>query len=712
VFREITIRALWALLILWGNSAALGTEKPGIEKFSILGQKSSLPTRPGSAHLITQDDLEKFDFTDIHQILRSVPGVNIQEEDGFGLRPNIGLRGAHPHRSRKITIMEDGVLIGPAPYSAPAAYYFPTTEIIQNLEVYKGPAAVAYGPNSVGGAINIVTRRNNPGTVLDLSYGSFGFQKYQISTGFEAFGNWSVDLLRLQHDGFKTLKNGGNTGFERHNVFVRWDKEFATLGQEMTFKWNWANEDSSETYLGLTNDDFNRDPYQRYTASENDVIAWKHQQLFFDYRIVPTDTVTLQATAYWHKFRRSWNKFDGFLDRSISTREVLARPYLTANNNYYEILTGAGNTEAADNSDRLRITDNDRSYFSQGLQLQGEWSTGLSDLRWGYRLHRDGIRRNHHSEFYDVVDGRTQLSGLPGELINQDEDQALAQTVFVSEGLNWESFQMTFGLRLEAVDYESNSVESSETAWVPGWNAFLRTSDNAGILMGINKGVTLVGPGQGSGVDPEEAVNLELGYRYNKNFGFEVIGFYSDYSNILGTCTLSNGCDSSQLDIRYNGGAAEIYGVEALFNKSWRAGRWTFPLRLSGTYTQASFQNTFTSNLTDWGQGNVEPGDPLPYIPRLQGQLSLGVERGAWSWMGLGNFVSTVADQAVAVGRAEVPSFFVINTSLRYQIRPGTHLILRADNLLNRRYGVSFRPFGLRPGAPRTFFLGVRSELW
>ena len=112
---------------------------------------------PGALHVISQEELERYSYTDPLRVLRTVSGVNIQEEDGYGLRPNIGMRGSGTERSARITIMEDGILMAPAAYSAPAAYFFPSIARMQSIEVLKGSSQIAFGPQTAGGAINLVT---------------------------------------------------------------------------------------------------------------------------------------------------------------------------------------------------------------------------------------------------------------------------------------------------------------------------------------------------------------------------------------------------------------------------------------------------------------------------------------------------------------------------------------------------------------------------
>ena len=196
----------------------------------IFGNKQALETSTGSGFVLNKAALEQFEFDDIHRVLQSVPGVYIREEDGYGLRPNIGLRGATSERSSKIALMEDGVLIAPAPYSAPAAYYFPNISRMTQVEVFKGPSAITYGPNTVGGAINMLSRPVNTkdSGEIDLALGQ---QRYGKAHGHYSknIGNLGLMLegVHLRADGFKSLDNDGSTGFVKNEILAKAHYEFA-----------------------------------------------------------------------------------------------------------------------------------------------------------------------------------------------------------------------------------------------------------------------------------------------------------------------------------------------------------------------------------------------------------------------------------------------------------------------------------------------------
>ena len=141
------------VILLSFNVNADGHGDTIIDNITIIGDKEL----PGSADTVSSEDLEKFETMDVHKALAMVPGINIRPEEGYGLRPNISIRGTYPDRSGKVTLMEDGILIAPAPYAASSAYYFPTFSRINSVEVVKGPAAITTGPYTVGGAINMIS---------------------------------------------------------------------------------------------------------------------------------------------------------------------------------------------------------------------------------------------------------------------------------------------------------------------------------------------------------------------------------------------------------------------------------------------------------------------------------------------------------------------------------------------------------------------------
>ena len=101
--------------------------------------------------------LEESRVFTINEALRKVPGVFARDEEGFGLRPNLGIRGLNPTRSSKVLLLEDGIPITYAPYGDNATYYHPPVERFDHIEVLKGSGQILFGPHTVGGVINYIT---------------------------------------------------------------------------------------------------------------------------------------------------------------------------------------------------------------------------------------------------------------------------------------------------------------------------------------------------------------------------------------------------------------------------------------------------------------------------------------------------------------------------------------------------------------------------
>ena len=158
-------------------------DAPQIEEITIVGSVAGAKQMTGAAHFIGSERLDAFHHSDIQKILREVPGVSLQIEDGYGLRPNISIRGVASERSSRITLLEDNILIAPAPYSAPSAYYFPTMGRMHAVEILKGPAAISQGPYTIGGALNLVSTPMTDRAKIDLfaEAGSDATQRLQVT---------------------------------------------------------------------------------------------------------------------------------------------------------------------------------------------------------------------------------------------------------------------------------------------------------------------------------------------------------------------------------------------------------------------------------------------------------------------------------------------------------------------------------------------------
>lgn len=698
-------------------------KRPPVEDVVISG--NPLARSAGSVQVMRKQQLERFSYDDPTSVLMQVPGVYMRGEDGVGLRPNIGIRGGNPDRSKKLTLMEDGVLFGPAPYSAPAAYYFPLMARMTQVRVVKGPSAIAYGPQTVGGAIDLLTRQIplKTSAMVDLALGEYGYGKAHAFVG-TTMGQWGflVEGVRLQNTGFANLPSGADTGSTRNDWMVKAsyvvDPNAATK-HRFLMKLSYGDETSNETYLGQSDADFRVDPYRRYAASQLDQMKNHRTGVVLTHTMEGPETAyTLKTTLYRFDYTRTWNKLNRLGRASAS--DVLASPNDPANAGYFAVLRGDIDSSGT-GADTLYVGPNKRWFVSQGIQsvLTTEAKTGpvAHAIEAGARLHYDDIHRVHTEQGYLMQGGVLVPAGEAELTTTRNFAQTHALAVHVSDAMTYRGLTVTPGLRAEfiasrAEDYLSNVSQNGFTgAFLPGVGAYYALTKELGVLGGAYRGFSPPPPGSSREVRPEYSVNYEAGTRYTRGRArAEVVGFFNDYQNLTNICTQSGGCVDANLDRQFDAGTARVYGLETSAGVELPAGPVKIPATTAYTLTYGEFQSDFTSQ--DPIYGTVRAGDKIPYIPRHQFNLALGIEH---RLAGVNTSVNYVAKMREVAGSAPIDETIATDEQVWMDVggyfQPLKWLKLYANvrNLTGAENIVGRRPYGARVNAPRWVQVGVKA---
>lgn len=692
------------------------------QQVTVLGTAEEAAELPGSAHQISNAELEQQDHSDIHRVLRTIPGINVQDEEGFGLRPNIGMRGTGVERSSKITLLEDGVLIAPAPYSAPAAYYFPTIGRMEMVEVRKGSSSITQGPYTTGGVLNLVSTSipSQFSGKVNVAGGDDATLRLHANVGDarSRFG-WLIETYQLHTDGFKKLDGVGETGFEFQDYLGKFRVNSASTArfqQVLELKVGYTTQNGDETYVGLTDEDFRRDPLRRYAGSREDVIDTEHEQAQLRHFIQLSPRMELATTLYRNDFSRNWYKLDSI--NGIAVAAILENPRAFAG--LLDILRG----EADDLSGALRLRNNRRSYYSSGLQSTLNVRLARHDLELGARLHQDEEDRFQEDDRWGIVDGQMKLisRGSPGSNANRI-GQADAISFFAQDRIALGRWTVTPGFRVESIDLlqrdygrndpdrtgaELTRRENELDVFIPGVGVHYRVTPTLGVFAGVHKGFAPASPGTSEETDPEESVSYELGMRRSSGVSnVTLIGFFNDYSNLLGRDTASSGGTGSG-DL-FNGGEVKVAGLEFSVAHDLGKGRFGVPVRLAYTFTDAAFQSSFETTFEDWAP-RVQKGDELPYLPKHQIGGSMGLTGLRWSTflnLSYADAMRTSAGHGPIDDSESTDEFLTFDLALNYQLPHGVKAFAQIRNLSDETYIVARRPAGIRPGLPRSVLFGV-----
>tara|TARA_R110002124_G_scaffold14345_9_gene64106 strand:- start:4122 stop:6242 length:2121 start_codon:yes stop_codon:yes gene_type:complete len=703
MYKRILAVAITSLAV---NFALAETHR--LEEVTIVGSVEDARVLAGSGSVIDHEKMVIQSTGDIIQLMQTVPGVYTMEEDGYGLRPNIGIRGATSERSSRITLMEDGILISPAPYASPSAYYFPTTLRMNSIEVLKGAPLLRYGPQTTGGVVNLVSTpipESNAG-YLDLAYGRDNqidmLGNYGVRSG--DFGAL-VETAQRRSDGFKDIdRSSADTGYDIQDYLVKlgWEGEH----QSILLKAQYSKEHSDETYLGLTDRDFERDPDRRYGLSLIDKMENEHSGYSATYRLAITDTVTMTAIGYYNDFKRDWFKLGG--------GAALVDAANAGDTDAEGVLDGSLDVTG------LKYKHNDRKYQSYGLDVNFDVDLGAHQMAFGGRPHEDEMDIRQPVEVYDQVNGELiyveTIEPVGSDNLKQSAD-ALSFWALDSWQVN-DALLVNLLLRYEDVQSEQkdyvdpgraevrNKRQNNNDEWLPGASFTYNLTDQWQVLAGVHEGFSPLGGGAQENEKPETSTNWEAGVRYQGTWFVEAIGFYSDFDNKTEYCSNATPCSNGEVFGSFNTGKAEIAGLEFQLGAQFDVGQFSVPVNLMYTYTDAtvSEDNAFIG---------VEDGDELAAIPKNTASLQVGLEAASgWNNYAIARYVDSMCTDVGCNNSDsqfdETESYFVVDLISRYPVMDGVLAYIKLENVFDEQHIVARQPDGARPNKPFTASLGMQ----
>jgi Fe(3+) dicitrate transport protein len=680
------------------------TEDVTVVVGEIVGSHERLRRLPGSVDIIDRETLDKSRVMTTNEALRKVAGVYVRDEEGFGLRPNIGIRGLNPTRSTKVLLLEDGIPLTYAPYGDNATYYHPPIDRFERLEVLKGGAQIAYGPQTVGGAVNYLTPRppTQPTGSLMLMGGNReffnGHGAYGATLGRTGF---LVDYMRKQGDGSRE-----NLDFTLNDVNGKVVQAFGT-SQTMTFRGNYYSEDSNVTYSGLRQDEYLANP--RANPFRNDFFYADRYGASATHAIAMSGNAAMTTNVYWSSFRRHWWR------QSSNSNQ---RP----NDASDPLCAGMSNLDTTcGNEGRLR------QYYAWGVEPRvsvHHRAFGIaSETDFGVRAHLENQDR-----LQENGDTPTARSGV---LVESNLRENAAYAGFVQNRFLFGGWTVTPGVRLEHVEYDRTnrlanagagvSGETELTRVIPGIGLSHTSGEHVTVFAGVHRGFApprtedvISNTGGVIDLDPELSWNYEAGVRSSVRPGISVDAtlFRMDYENQIVPASLAGGVGATLT----NGGETRHQGIEL------RAQIDTAPLlgsahdvylRVAYTYLPVSeFRGQRFSNISGFSSVSVN-GNRLPYAPEQMAVVGIGYAYAAFDvrldavhtsdqFTDDLNSVTPTADGQ----RGLISGNTVWNAAANYTVGRTT-LFLTVKNLFDELFIVD-RTRGILPGAPRLVQAGVK----
>ena len=177
----------------------------------------SLVTTLASVNIISRDEIEQAGTATLAELLQRKAQVEIRTTGGAGQPAGVFMRGAS---SQHTLVLVDGLRVGSATVGSPAFENIPL-DIIERIEIVKGPLSGLYGSDAIGGVIQIFTRKfDRPRLQAGIGFGTDS--AFAVNAGFTAIENKTAVTLNA---GYRQVRTRSATNADAPSFIYNPDRD-------------------------------------------------------------------------------------------------------------------------------------------------------------------------------------------------------------------------------------------------------------------------------------------------------------------------------------------------------------------------------------------------------------------------------------------------------------------------------------------------------
>ncbi|MGV6826310.1 MAG: TonB-dependent receptor domain-containing protein [bacterium] len=263
-----------------------------------------------SVDIISREDIERSGARDIADLLRFQSGMEIGRNGGPGQATSLFIRGTESDQN---LILIDGIPIQSGSLGSSALHHI-DPQVIQRIEIIKGPRSALWGSGAMGGVINIITQPvTSSATTANAAIEAGGDNTSRLNLGLgHTATQWQANaaLSHYRSDGFSprndaslergyenlSLTVGAELDLEDHQFKLKhWqtsgnveylgfflnplDQDFSNASSQLSWESDYTNKWQSRLSLSQIRDHIDQNQSNQFVHTDRSELQWRHDYL-------------------------------------------------------------------------------------------------------------------------------------------------------------------------------------------------------------------------------------------------------------------------------------------------------------------------------------------------------------------------------------------------------------------------------------------------